>query len=157
MQSESVQTKSASLKELRFSPASPVDIDRLVALKIAVMRGELERLGRYTPERARDRFLAGFSPHATRLINIDGDFAGCVTVHDRGDHIEIEHLYLPPESQGAGLGRRVMERLMKEAAAAAKPIRLTVLNGSPANRFYKRLGFVETNRDAIDINYVWTA
>lgn len=140
---------------LAFDPAAVEDLERLVALKIAVMRGELERLGRFTPDRARERFEAGFSPDSTRLIRLDGRFAGCVTVHDHGDHIEIEHLYLPTEVQGAGLGGRVMAALMDEAAAAGKPIRLTVLNGSPANRFYRRLGFAETDRDPIDIRYVW--
>lgn len=146
-----------TLPALTFSPAAPGDLDRLVALKIAVMRGELERLGRFTPDRARERFAAGFSPDATRLIRLDGRFAGCVTVHHRGNHIEIEHLYLPTEVQGTGLGGRVMAALMDEAAAAGKPIRLTVLNGSPANRFYRRLGFTETDRDPIDIRYVWPA
>lgn len=157
MPNETGRTKSEDPSAPVFSPASHADIDRLVALKIEVMRGELERLGRFTPERARDRFVAGFSPRETRLIEMEGQFAGCVTVHDRGDHIEIEHLYLPTEVQGAGLGGRIMAVLMREAAAVGKPIRLTVLNGSPANRFYRRLGFTETDRDAIDIHYVWTA
>lgn len=156
MTTESVRAKSSGHPSLAFVPAGVEDIDRLVDLKVEVMRGELERLGRYTPERARRRFVDGFSPDSTRLIHRNGRFAGCVTVHDRGEHIEIEHLYLPPSFHGTGLGSRIMAFLMEEARVAGKPVRVTVLNGSPANRFYQRLGFTETDRDAIDINYIWT-
>lgn len=155
MTTETVQTKLDDLPPISFIPAVAADVDRLVALKVAVMRGELERLGRFTPERARDRFIAGFSPQATRLIQLNGAFAGCVTVNDRGDHIEIEHLYIPVDFQGSGLGSRVMGSLMDDARERGLPIRITVLNGSPANRFYQRLGFVETARDPIDLQYVW--
>lgn len=158
---ETVRSKSADLSPkdlppIAFSPATADDIDRLVDLKVLVMRGELERLGRYTPERARDKFVAKFSPERTRLVDFDGRFAGCVTVTDHGEHVEIEHLYLIPERHGSGLGSRIMAVLMDEARALGKPVRLTVLNGSPANRFYQRLGFVETERDPIDIQYIWT-
>ncbi|MDF1790365.1 MAG: GNAT family N-acetyltransferase [Thalassobaculaceae bacterium] len=156
MTTENERAKPVTLPPIVFTPAASDDIDRLVDLKVAVMRGELERLGRFTPERARDRFVAGFSPQETRLIQVDGRFAGCVTVHGRDDHIEIEHLYIPAAFQGSGLGSRIMGLLMDEARHADKSVRITVLNGSPANRFYQRLGFVETTRDAIDINYVWT-
>lgn len=158
---ETVRSKPAGLPStdlppIVFIPAGAEDIDRLVDLKVAVMRGELERLGRYTPERAREKFVARFSPERTRLIDLDGRFAGCVTVTDHGAHVEIEHLYLTPACHGSGLGSRIMGVLMDEARALGKPIRLTVLNGSPANRFYQRLGFVETERDPIDIQYIWT-
>lgn len=164
MTAETVRSKSADLSPdlstgdlapLAFSPATENDVDRLVALKVLVMRGELERLGRYTPERARDKFVARFSPQRTRLIELGGRFAGCVTFTDHGEHVEIEHLYLAPECHGSGLGSRIMGVLMDEARALGKPVRLTVLNGSPANRFYQRLGFVETERDPIDIQYIW--
>lgn len=158
---ETVRSKSADippedLPPIAFIPATADDVDRLVNLKVLVMRGELARLGRYTPERARDKFVAKFSPERSRLIDLNGRFAGCVTVTDLGGHVEIEHLYLMPDCHGSGLGSRIMGLLMDEARALGKPVRLTVLNGSPANRFYQRLGFVETERDPIDIQYVWT-
>ena len=156
MTAEIVRSNPADLPPLAFIPAKAEDVDRLVDLKVSVMRGELERLGRYTPERARDRFVAKFQPALTRLLELDGRFAGCVTFTDHGAHMEIDHLYLMPEYHGSGLGGRVMGMLMDEARSLGKPIRLTVLNGSPANRFYQRLGFVETERDPIDIQYIWT-
>lgn len=152
---DSVQPSPTDEPVLAFAPAAAGDVDRLVDLKVAVMRDDLERLGRFTPERARRRFTDGFSPQDTRLVHVDGRFAGCVTVHHRDDHIAVEHLYLPAEVQGRGLGGRIMSLLLEEARVAGKPVRVTVLNGSPANRFYRRLGFTETDRDAIDINYVW--
>jgi len=141
--------------ELTFTPATAEDAERLLELKVLVMRADLERLGRFTPERARARFLAGFDPTATRLVQLDGRFAGCISVHDRGDHTEIEHLYIRPEFQGIGLGGRIVREVLAEAGRTGRPVRITVLNGSRANAFYQRLGFVETGRDPIDIRYVW--
>lgn len=141
--------------EIAFQPARESDFEQLVALKVAVQRDHLERLGRFTPDRARDRFRAGFSPQETRLVHVDGAFAGCVTVHIRADHCEIEHLYIAEAFQGRGLGTRIMRLLMDEARSRGQEMRATVLNLSPANGFYQRLGFTETSRDAIDINYAW--
>ena len=43
-----------------FEAAVGDDAEALVAIRIAAMRESLERLGRFDPQRARDRFLAGF-------------------------------------------------------------------------------------------------
>ena len=40
-----------------------------------------------------------------------------------------------------------------EADAAAKPVRLEVLTGSKADRFYLRHGFVKLREDAIEAEY----
>ena len=141
--------------QIAFAPAGARDFDRLVDLKIAVQGDHLRRLGRFTPERARSRFAEGFSPERTQLILVDGDFAGCVTLHVRADHTEIEHLYVASAFQGRRVGSAMMARLMAESRSLGLPMRATVLNDSPANAFYRRLGFREVDRDPIDVRYVW--
>jgi hypothetical protein len=42
-----------------FFPVLAADFDSLVALRIAAMRESLERVGRFDPERARERWGAG--------------------------------------------------------------------------------------------------
>lgn len=138
---------------IRFVPASEDDFERLLDLRIRVMREHLEKLGRYDPERARQRFRSGFQPEHMRLIEVDGAFAGCVTLKRRGDHFEIEHFYLEPVRQSRGLGAEVIGRLLAEADSAGLPIRLGVLKQSPAIRFYERHGFVRTHADEWDIFY----
>ena len=138
---------------ISFHPASEADFEPLLALRIAVMRPHLERLGRFEPERARARFRAGYDPAWLRLIHEAGVFAGCVSLKPAGEGLLLEHFYLPPEAQGRGLGAAVLALLLAEADRAGKAVRLGVLRDSPAARFYERHAFRFTRADAWDRYY----
>ena len=140
---------------ISFADAQESDFETLLALKDTVQRPHLERIGRYSPERSRARFREGFVPGQTRLIRVDGRFAGCISVRAGGHDTEVENFYLAPEYQGRGVGSAVMRLVMAEAQGRGHAMRVTVVNESAANAFYQRLGFVETDRDAIDIRYTW--
>jgi GNAT superfamily N-acetyltransferase len=137
-----------------FSPAREADFEPLLALRMLALRESLERVGRFDPARGRARFRDGFSPEHTLLIHDDGVFAGCVTVRDEGPRETwLENLYLRPGIQGRGVGARAMAAILARTDAEGRTVRLSVLIGSPANRFYVRLGFVETHREDVDIYY----
>lgn len=134
-----------------FIPAGPDDFDRLAALRLHVMRESLERVGRFNPERNRDYFRTSFRPDHTRLIAIDGQFAGCVAFGPWMEKLLLEHFYLTPEWQGRGLGGSVLAQLLNEADEHRLPVRLTVLKGSDAERFYTRRGFTPVGSEGVDI------
>lgn len=138
---------------ISFRAASEADFEPLLALRIAVMRPHLERLGRFDPERARARFRAGYDPAWLRLIDDAGVFAGCVSLKPDGEALLLEHFYLRAEAQGRGLGAAVLALLLAEADAAGRAVRLGVLRDSPAARFYERQGFRFTHADAWDRYY----
>lgn len=135
---------------LAFEPAREADFERLLALRLLVMREHLERLGRFDPVRARERFRNGFAPAHTRLIMLDGAFSGCVSLVPDAIGFELMHFYVEPARQGRGLGAAVLRRLFAEADAAGNPVHLGVLKGSPAIRFYERHGFRHTHEDSWD-------
>ncbi|MDP3854767.1 GNAT family N-acetyltransferase [Phenylobacterium sp.] len=138
----------------RFSPAAAYDVERLVELRVATMRESLERIGRFDPVRARRRMVEQFRPEHTRLIWRGEAFAGCVAFGpDASGWRRLEHFYIHPDHQGAGLGAHVLAALLAESDAQALAVKLTVLRESPANRFYARFGFAETGRDEVDIFY----
>jgi len=138
----------------RFSPAAASDLERLVELRIAAMRPSLERIDRFDLERARRRMVDQFRPEHTRLIWRGEAFAGCVAFGpDAPGWFRLEHFYIHPDRQGAGLGADVLASLLAESDAQALAVRLTVLQESAANRFYARFGFAETARDEVDIFY----
>ena len=139
--------------EVSFEPSTSDDLERLTALKLQVMNGQLERIGRLDPDRSAARFAREFRPGVTRRILADGVFAGCVTFYPEPDAWVLEHFYLRPEHQGRGLGGDVLRRLLAESDAVGAAVRFSVLVGSDANRFYPRFGFVETHREAFDIYY----
>ncbi|VVD82034.1 GNAT family N-acetyltransferase [Pandoraea iniqua] len=139
---------------LTFTPTTPADADLLVDMRIAAMRESLERIGRFDPQRARDRFLASFDPALCKFIEIDGVCVGFVLVRPEADHWRLNHLYVLPEHQGNGIGARVLQDLFNRADAQRMPIRVGALRGSDSNRFYQRHGFVKTEESEWDIDYV---
>lgn len=133
--------------ELR--PSTSADLEWLVELRAVVLRDDLERLGRYDPVRVRERMRTVFDPDHTRVIVVDGVDSGCVSVRPDGDTRWIEHFYLTPGVQGRGVGSTVLRRLLAERDA--HPLRLNVLQGSPARRLYERHAFVTDTFDDVDV------
>ncbi|MBI0331374.1 GNAT family N-acetyltransferase [Burkholderia plantarii] len=139
---------------LSYAPATPADADTLVAIRIAAMRASLEAIGRFDPQRARDRFVASFDPATCRFIVADGVRAGFVVVRHAADHWRLDHLYLLPGQQRRGIGAAVLDTLLREADAQRMPVRVGALRGSDSNRFYLRHGFVVTGETEWDIDYL---
>ena len=112
-----------------------------MAIRIAAMRESLERIGRFDPQRARDRFLSGFDPARTRHVLLDGQRVGFFAVRPQDDGLLLDHLYVAPQAQGRGVGAAVMAGVLADADARGLPVRVGALRGSDANRFYVRCGF----------------
>ncbi|MFP4896970.1 GNAT family N-acetyltransferase [Paraburkholderia sp. EG304] len=139
---------------LAFLATARSDADTLVDIRIAAMRESLERIGRFHPQRARERFLTSFDPSLCRFIEADGVRAGFILVRPQQDHWLLDHLYILPEHQGKGIGAAVLLDVFKDADAHHMPIRLGALRGSDSNRFYQRHGFMQTDEAEWDIYYV---
>jgi GNAT superfamily N-acetyltransferase len=137
----------------RFGPVSEADFEPLLALRIDVMREHLERVFRYKPSRARRIFREHFDEPGLRLILIGEALAGCVGFRIGSDQIKLDSFYLDRRHHNSGLGTTILKVLLAEADALGRPIRLEVLNGSKADRFYLRHGFVKLREDAIEGEY----
>ncbi|MEE1785014.1 GNAT family N-acetyltransferase [Streptomyces sp. SP17BM10] len=141
-----------SLPHWTLEPARPEDVERVCDLKGRVMRADLERLGRWDPQRSRRRVRAAFSTAHTSVLLVEGAFAGSLSVRpdERGGrHLEL--FYLSPHLQGRGIGTAVLRHVLAEADAAGEPVRLVVLRGSAAQRLYERHGFVLEREDGVDV------
>ncbi|MFI9149699.1 GNAT family N-acetyltransferase [Streptomyces sp. NPDC053367] len=135
--------------ELR--PATPEDMEPVAELRAAVMRPDLERLGRYDGHRVRQRLRDAFDPAHTWVIEVSGTFAGCVALRPAEDAHWLEHFYLDPALHGLGVGTAVLRTLLERCDADGTRVRLDVLNGSPARRLYERHGFVRESEDPVDV------
>ena len=137
-------------------PSSDADATWIAELRAVVMRPDLERLGRFDPVWVRERFLRAFVPANTRLIEVDGETAGSIAVRpEPAGHAEpreywLEHFYIDDAHRGRGLGTGVLRRVLAELADG-RPVRLNVLQGSPARRLYERHGFVFEREDEVDV------
>jgi len=137
-----------------FTPTETSDADLLVNIRIAAMRESLERIGRFDPQRARERFLASFDPTLCHFIEVDAVRVGFCVVRPLPDLLHLDHLYLLPEYQAKGIGGAVMTLITVEADAKHLPIRLGALRGSKANSFYQRHGFEQVDEAEWDIYYI---
>ena len=138
---------------IRYEPAIAGDADDLVAVRIAAMRECLVRLGRFDPQRARDRFLAGFDPALTRHVVADGARVGFVVVRPQDDGLLLDHLYIVPSAQGRCIGAAVMADVLADADARGLRVRVGALRESASNRFYQRHGFVPVGSSEWDNHY----
>ena len=139
---------------ISLAAAAQSDAETLVSLRIVAMRESLERIGRFDPERARERFLSTFQPQHTRHILVDGERAGFVVVKPVDDGLLLDHLYIDPRFQNRGVGRSVLATVFAEADAKRMPLRVGALRGSDSNRFYLRHGFALVKEDEWDNYYV---
>ncbi|MEV0416199.1 GNAT family N-acetyltransferase [Streptomyces sp. NPDC050448] len=132
-------------------PASASDVEAVAELRAVVLRADLERLGRYDERRVRQRLRDGFDPEHTWVIEVDGAFAGCVALRPAEDAQWLEHFYLAPRLQRSGIGSDVLRGLLERCDGSGVPVRLNVLQGSPARRLYERHGFTAETQDPVDV------
>jgi len=141
---------------VHFETASAQDAEDLAALRVIAMRPSLERVGRFDPQRARDRFLANFTPASSRHLVVDGHRVGFVVVRHQGDQLLLDHLYVHPAYQGRGVGGAVLAVVLADADAQGMPVRVGALRASESNRFYVRHGFELVEATEWDNYYVRT-
>ncbi|GAA4482665.1 GNAT family N-acetyltransferase [Microbacterium panaciterrae] len=126
------------------------DVDVIAALKERVLRRDLEPLVGWDPERSRARIVEHFSPLHTRMIVIDAEVAGTITLRRDSDALWLEMFYLDEVYQGRGIGSAILRAVLAEVDDD-RALRLQVLVGSAARRLYERHGFVVEHDDGVDI------
>ncbi|GHJ48272.1 N-acetyltransferase [Catellatospora sp. TT07R-123] len=131
--------------------ATAADLESAVELRAVVLRADLERLGRYDDHRVRQRLRDTYVPANTRVIEVDGAFAGCVALRPADGGHWLEHFYLDPQVQGRGVGSAVLRELLEQCDRDGVRVRLIVLRGSEAGRLYARHGFTVASEEPVDV------
>jgi len=129
----------------------------LAEIRAQAMRPSLEHLNRYDDAMVRKRFLDSFVPEYTTRIIHQQSLVGFFVVIPEAEFLFLNHLYLLPEVQGAGIGGSIVSQIQSQAETLGKKARLAALAESPANDFYLARGFKLTHRDTFDNYYEWQA
>jgi GNAT superfamily N-acetyltransferase len=140
--------------KVTFASTAHSDAEALVQIRIEAMRESLDRIDRFDPQRARDRFLSSFDPAFCRFIVVDGISVGFVLAKPTNDHLALEHLYVVPEQQGKGIGSAVLDSLFADADSRSIPVKVGALRDSDSNRFYQQHGFLKIDEAEWDIYYI---
>lgn len=95
-------------------------------------------------------YAAHYAPAASfQVVLVDGVPAGRLIVH-RGEHdVRIVDIALLPEHRGRGVGGRLLQPLLAEAAAKGQRVSIYVEFNNPALRLYTRLGFVKVGEHGL--------
>ena len=144
---------------LSLAPVAWGDFEALLAIRVEALRESLERLGRFDPERARERLAAGFKPEHMHHITQGGARVGFITLRpDAGavpPTMQLDHLYVRPVHQNQGIGAWALNWAKTQAAKQGCDITLSALKHSAANCFYLSHGFVQVDESEFDLNYRW--
>jgi ribosomal protein S18 acetylase RimI-like enzyme len=149
---------------ITLRPERPGDEAFLFALYASTRREELDAWG--WPAEMRQVFLgiqfkASQSYRTTfpgaefQIVLLDHVNAGRMVVHRSGEELRLVDLALLPEYRNAGVGSTLLRRILDEAAASQKPLRLNVLKGNRAERLYRRLGFEATGETGPYVEMEW--
>jgi GNAT superfamily N-acetyltransferase len=85
----------------------------------------------------------------TRIAAVDGRIVGFTSVIDRGDEVEVQDLFVDPESMRLGVGRSLVDDVADRARAAGA-LRVVVDANDHAHEFYARTGFVDVERVTLE-------
>jgi GNAT superfamily N-acetyltransferase len=147
--------------DLLLREATPDDEPFLLEVYASTRIEELQGLGwddNQMQAFIRMQFLARGRSYAAandRIILLDGRPIGRMMVDRNDAGILLRDIALLTEYRNAGIGRRLIQDLMKEAASAGKPIELHVFASSPAVRLYERLGFRRSGDDGAYLEMKW--
>jgi len=90
-----------------------------------------------------------------RIILFEGRAVGRILVDRTEAAIRLIDIALLTEHRNAGIGSHVITDLINESATSGKPLKLHVLNSSPAARLYERLGFRKTSNNDAYSEMIW--
>lgn len=91
---------------------------------------------------AQHSFYTEQFPAATfDVVTVDGHAAGRLYVDCRADEVRLIDIALLPEWRRRGIGSELLRRILEEAEAAGKPVRIHVERHNPALGLYESLGF----------------
>lgn len=138
---------------ITFIQVTATDFGDLSDLRIEAMRESLERVGRFNPERARERLRATFAPEHTYFINFGDVTVGFYSACPCPEGLRLDHLYVHPAYQNRGIGSVTLGKIFADADRDAVPVLVGALRESDSNQFYQRHGFTKVSETEWDIYY----
>jgi GNAT superfamily N-acetyltransferase len=131
--------------------ARPADAEPVRRLVAEAYQRYIPRIGRAPAPMTAD-YASLIAAGAVTLLELDGEPAGVLVLHPRGDHLLVENVAVAPAYQGRGLGRRLLEHAETEARGRGLgELRLYTNRAMAENlAMYPALGYRETGRSHED-------
>ncbi|WP_370682311.1 N-acetyltransferase family protein [Comamonas sp. GB3 AK4-5] len=143
---------------IKLRPAQPADHPALFALHCAVFRPHIEVLWGWDEDWQRANFAAECAAATTCVIEVEGRLVGYLQTLEEEGRLYVQNIAMAEQAQGQGIGARLLQRLQFKAAGRGLPLQLGVFRSNTrAQRFYERLGFLQTGTTETHIEMSWSA
>jgi ribosomal protein S18 acetylase RimI-like enzyme/quercetin dioxygenase-like cupin family protein len=103
----------------------------------------------------RDGYRQMFPNGQFDIVLDSGTRVGRIVVNVTDAEIRIVDLVIAETQRGRGFGTELLRRLLQQAAAAGKPLRLQVVKGNRAAQLYQRLGFAKMGESVSHEQFEW--
>jgi len=135
------------MTEVGLRPATAADSEFCFALHRAAMGEYVAQIWGWDDAIQRAHHERTFDPTKTQIIMADGRDAGSLSVERRPTETYLGRIEIHPNYQGRGIGGRLIQDLLDEAARRGHPVTLDVLAvNQQAHALYRRLGFHDVAR-----------
>lgn len=129
------------MNNLTLRKAGPDDSEFAYGARKAAYREYVEQVKGWDDVEQRRLHEGRFRTQDFRVINLAGTDVGITAVVVSHECVKVNQMFVLPEHQGRGIGRRCMLLVMDEARRRDLPVRLRVMKVNPrARAFYERLG-----------------
>jgi len=130
---------------VKLRKADPRDSEFACSVKKAAFRQYVETVWGWDEEEQRQLHERRFQSRGFQIVTLDDADIGVMAVVTTSECVKVNQLFLLPEHQGKGVGQKCMSVIMAEAQRQCLPVHLRVLKvNQPAQRFFKKIGFVST-------------
>ncbi|MBY0550863.1 MAG: GNAT family N-acetyltransferase [Candidatus Obscuribacterales bacterium] len=126
---------------ITLRPAAPADAEFVDWLTGTVMSDYV--IQTWSSIEARAEYFARnrFDPATTKIIQLAGRDIGCLSLVQDEQSVTVDNIQLLPELQRMGIGRALLEVLVRQCHEHGKRAKLQLLRVNPSRRLYERLGF----------------
>jgi len=100
-------------------------------------------------------YKANYPTAAYSIIQLDNQSIGRLYVNRANHEIKLIDITLAAAYRNRGIGRSLLQALLKEAKSTAHIVVLHVERSNPALRLYQNLGFLETQDQGIYLEMEW--
>lgn len=91
------------------------------------------------------------------IIKGDSESLGRIILSESEHSVLIEYIGIMPAFQNKGIGKEVMQLIIKDTVRTEKKLTLNVSKTNPAYYLYKKLGFVVTNKDELKYSMIYNS
>ena len=127
---------------MNIRKAVQADVDFTFAVKEAAFREYVEKVWGWDEIDQRELHEVRFASQNAHIIQYRGIDVGYYSMSSTADWISVYQIFILPAYQRKGLGSACMRRILSDARAQKKVVRLQVLKiNTRATTFYEGLGF----------------